>query len=206
MNRNTYTETFQGFCPTQNKWERVEQTYHIAQVAGQKDPIVFDGLFLCPYISFRHGECENMSNCPVKNGEWSADSADVFVAFQFKTPDDIPRTILKDVIKPVCKEFELNAFASTDIEHNDGIYGEILKSITKSRFVIADLSYGNNGAYYEAGYAKGQGKKVIHTCLKKWFDEEGVHFDVNGLNLVIYEDDEDFRQRLRKRIEGTFCA
>jgi len=200
------TEPFQGYCPTQNKWERVEQTYLIRHYAHEGNPRYIESSMFCPYISLRKGQCKFYDNndCPVKSGDWSADSADVFVAFQFRTPDGISRPILDDVIKPICRGFELSAFAITDVEYNEGIYDEILKSITKSRFVIADLTYNNNGAYYEAGYAKGQGKKVIHTCSKDWFDKNGVHFDVGGLNLVLYENDEDFKTKLRKRIQETF--
>lgn len=201
MNR---TETFQGYCPTQNKYERVELTYIDVTDSGDEYPNYIEGQFHCPYVSFSHGKCEHKNNCPVKGGEWANDSADVFVAFQFMKPDGASRTMLDDVIKPVCMDLGLNAFAITDVEYNDGIYDKILESITKSMFVIADLTFNNNGAYYEAGYAKGQGKKVIHTCSKEWFDKKGVHFDINGLNLVIYEDDEDFKQKLRKRIQRTF--
>ena len=97
----------------------------------------------------------------------------------------------------------LNAFIVMDIEHNDVVYDVILKSISKSHFIIADLTYNNNGAYYEAGYAKGQGKEVIHTCSEEWFKTGGVHFDVNALNLIIYDDNNDLAIKLRKRIRET---
>lgn len=71
------------------------------------------------------------------------------------------------------------------------------------RFIITDLTFNNNGAYYEAGYAKGQGKKVIHTCSKDWFEKNGVHFDVTGLNLILYDSDKDFAEKLKKRIRET---
>lgn len=57
---------------------------------------------------------------------------------------------------------------------------------------------------YEAGYAKGQEKVVIHTCYKEWFTTSGVHFDVNALNLIIYDDNNnDLAIKLRKRIRET---
>ena len=41
--------------------------------------------------------------------------------------------------------------------------------IRKSRFLVADLTHGNPGAYWEAGFAEGLGKPVIYTCEKDDF-------------------------------------
>jgi nucleoside 2-deoxyribosyltransferase len=51
--------------------------------------------------------------------------------------------------------------------------------IKASRFLIADLTHDNNGAYWEAGYAEGLGKPVIYTCEASKFDEKQSHFDTN---------------------------
>ena len=196
-------ERFQGYCPTQDKWENVEQPYIDVTNMSSSHSEYIPGLLTCPYISFRNGTCAISSECPVVKGEWTSENPDVFVALQFNTPAGSPHNIVDDVIRPVCAEMELNAFIVSEIEHNDSIYDVILKSISKSRFIIADLTYNNNGSYYEAGYAKGQGKMVIHTCSKEWFEKSGVHFDIKGLNLIIYDGDKDFSDKLRKRIRET---
>ena len=36
--------------------------------------------------------------------------------------------------------------------------------IRASRFVICDLTHGNRGAYWEAGFAEGIGRPVIFVC------------------------------------------
>ncbi|MGV8997619.1 MAG: hypothetical protein ACOH12_11785 [Parvibaculaceae bacterium] len=53
--------------------------------------------------------------------------------------------------------------------------------INAARFVIADLTDANNGAYWEAGYAEGRGKPVLYTCKKEIFDspQGRTHFDTN---------------------------
>ncbi len=196
-------EIFQGYCPTQDKWETVEQMYLDVTAMGFEYREYLQGLMTCPHISFRNGTCKLRKECPVIKGEWTSENPNVFVALQFNAPDGTLRNIVDAVIKPVCAEIGLDAFTISEIEHNDGIYDVILKSISKSRFVIADITYNNNGAYYEAGYAKGQGKKVIHACSREWFDSSGVHFDVTGLNLIIYDNNEDFKDKLRKRIRET---
>lgn len=196
-------EKFQGYCPTQDKWEHVEQSYIDCTTLSSTHREYLPGLLTCPFISFRNGACSLISNCPIVRGEWTSDNPDVFVALQFSTPDGSQRKLVDTVIKPVCAELGLQAFVVSEIEHNDGIYDEILKSISRSRFIIADLTFNNNGAYYEAGFARGQGKGVIHTCSKEWFDKSSVHFDVRGLNLIIYDSDEDFIVKLKKRIRET---
>ncbi len=60
--------------------------------------------------------------------------------------------------------------------------------IRRSRFLIADLTFGNQGAYWEAGFAEGLGKPVIYTCERGQFDTEGTHFDTNHLHTVIWSE------------------
>ncbi|GHV40474.1 hypothetical protein FACS189490_05680 [Clostridia bacterium] len=134
------------------------------------------------------------------------DSKKAFVAMSF-APELKP--VFDKAIKPACAECGYEAFKVSDVEHNNGIMDEIIASIKQSKFVIADLTCGNNGAYYEAGYAKGLGREVIYCCGKKWFDEHGVHFDARHLNLILWEEkdkDEEFRElkkRLTNRIRAT---
>ena len=45
-----------------------------------------------------------------------------------------------------------------EVQHNDFITPELLKHIRDSKFVVADLTHQNNGAYFEEGYAMGLGK------------------------------------------------
>jgi hypothetical protein len=61
--------------------------------------------------------------------------------------------------------------------------------IRQCRFLIADLTHRNPGAYWEAGYAEGLGKPVIYTCVRSVFDDrtKGTHFDTNHHLTVIWE-------------------
>lgn len=60
--------------------------------------------------------------------------------------------------------------------------------IRQSRFLIADLTHHNKGAYWEAGYAEGLGKPVIYTCRKDVFDDKAKapHFDTNHHLTVVW--------------------
>jgi hypothetical protein len=49
--------------------------------------------------------------------------------------------------------------------------------IRRSRFLVAELTKGNKGVYWEAGFAEGLGKPVIYTCEKAYFQKNRSHFD-----------------------------
>jgi hypothetical protein len=55
--------------------------------------------------------------------------------------------------------------------------------IRRCRFVVADLSDDNAGAYWEAGLAEGLGKDVIYICRS---DKE-THFDTNHRQTVKWD-------------------
>ncbi len=90
-------------------------------------------------------------------------------------------------------------------EHNNRIDDEIVAEIRKSKFVVADLTGKNAGAYFEAGFAMGLGKPVIWTCQQAEIDGGNVHFDTRQYSIVSWEPDrfDDFAQRLTQRIEAT---
>ena len=50
-----------------------------------------------------------------------------------------------------------------------------------SRFVVCDLTHGNRGAYWEAGFAEGLGRPVFYLCradvLKDRQHPDHPHFD-----------------------------
>lgn len=89
-----------------------------------------------------------------------------------------------------------------EIEHNHQIVPEMLYQIREARFIVADFTNHNNGAYYEAGYALGLGKEVIHVCNKARFGEDG-HFDIKQINTVLWEEPDDLRTKLSARIKAT---
>lgn len=45
--------------------------------------------------------------------------------------------------------------------------------------------------------------KLILTCKQSFFDRERVHFDVSGDNIVLYESDDDLKQKLAKRLQAV---
>lgn len=90
-------------------------------------------------------------------------------------------------------------------EHINKIDDEIVAEIRKSKFVVADLTDKNAGAYFEAGFALGLGKPVIWTCNDQELKDGKVHFDTRQYSIVSWEPDklDDFAKRLTQRIEAT---
>ena len=79
--------------------------------------------------------------------------------------------------------------------------------IRQCRFLIADLTHENRGAYWEAGFAEGLGKPVVYTCRKDVFEDKakGTHFDTNHHLTVVWESDklDNAVERLKATIRAT---
>jgi hypothetical protein len=56
--------------------------------------------------------------------------------------------------------------------------------IRTAKFLVADLTDENRGAYWEAGFAEGLGKHVYYTCEASKFDAAKTHFDTEHLLTV----------------------
>lgn len=112
-------------------------------------------------------------------------SYSAFMAMQFG--DVETDAIYREHFKPAISAtgFELKRL---DESQPAGLIDDRLRiEIRQARFLIADLTHHNKGAYWEAGYAEGLGKPVIYTCRKDSFDKEGTHFDTNHHLTVIWE-------------------
>ena len=94
---------------------------------------------------------------------------------------------LREKLKEGIREAGYEPIIMDEVEHNHQIVPEMLYQIKNSKFIIAELSHHNNGAYYEAGYALGLGKEVIHICKKSELTS-GLHFDVAQVNTIVYDD------------------
>jgi hypothetical protein len=77
--------------------------------------------------------------------------------------------------------------------------------IRRARFLIADLTHGNAGAYWEAGFAEGLGKPVIYMCKEAVFRANPTHFDTNHSHHVLWHPDrcEDCGRELSASIRAT---
>lgn len=134
----------------------------------------------------------------------SKDSRYVFMAMKFgkEETDNLYKNILVDAVRDT--GFELRKL---DDNPQAGLIDDRLRvEIRRSKFLISDLTHDNPGAYFEAGFAEGLGKKVIYICEKTVFDERGTHFDTNH-HLTLkwdFSKPEEFAEQLKATIRNTF--
>ena len=106
---------------------------------------------------------------------------------------------LREAIRKGITDAGYVAIFIDEVQHNDFITPELLKHIRDSKFVVADLTHQNNGAYFEEGYAMGLGKPVIQLCKA----DTKLHFDIAQKNTIMWETEDDIPERLTNRIIAT---
>ncbi len=129
-------------------------------------------------------------------------SRDAFMAMKFG--DAELNQFLNEVIRPGVAKTGFRLMKLDD-EPKAGLIDDRMRlQIKSSRFLLADLSHGNKGAYWEAGYAEGLGKPVIYLCKQAVFDDEKSrpHFDTNHHLTVTWDisKPDDFASRLKATI------
>ena len=135
--------------------------------------------------------------------QYNADNRKIFVAMEFGNKTDSLYNAIKQGIEDA-------GYISVRIdreEHNKYIPLEILRQIQECRLMVADLSDKKNGVYFEEGYAVGLNKEVIQICRKKQTAKEGsdvdklpLHFDVAQKNTILFDEESEISDKLRKRI------
>ena len=127
-----------------------------------------------------------------------------FMAMKFN--DDELNSIVKDYFKPAVAQTGYELFRLDDRPEAGLIDIRLRQEIKTSKFLIADLTHDNLGAYWEAGFAEGIGKKVIYTCREDRFEVAKTHFDVNHHLTIRWSPDspEQAVDDLKAAIRYTF--
>ena len=149
--------------------------------------------------------------------EINADSKKVFIAMQFnwergnQNCDLVNNTHNNNFLNAITRACEYCGFKAEIVSehHTNNITDQIIKEIRESRFVIADFTFNNRGAYYEAGFARALGKHVIHTVCKghDTSNEQGpefkkLHFDIAQINYILWSDFDKLEKDLINRIKA----
>ena len=88
--------------------------------------------------------------------------------------------MLECVISPVLEEFNLKAVRADKIAKPGLITNQILDYITKSKMVIADLSFHNPNVFYELAVRHMKGLPTIHLCRTA----DTIPFDISGFRTI----------------------
>jgi len=134
----------------------------------------------------------------------ATDSRKAFMAMKYN--DAQLDKIVDDVFKPAVKQTGFELFKLVDKPQPAGLIDDRIRvEIQTSRFLMADLTHENRGAYWEAGYAEGLGKPVIYTCEKKKFKRLKTHFDTNHHLTILWdaENPKEAAEKLKATIRAT---
>ncbi|HJU11384.1 MAG TPA: hypothetical protein VJ728_10930 [Candidatus Binataceae bacterium] len=126
----------------------------------------------------RHGELKRHT----------IDSRIAFMAMPFNIP--LLDLVFREHFRPAVKQTGFDLQRLDDHPKAGNIDDRLRVEIRGSRFLIAELTGANAGAYWEAGFAEGLGKPVIYTCEKKHFEDSKSkpHFDTNHHLTVLWDE------------------
>ena len=120
------------------------------------------------------------------------DSSQAFVAMWFDPSMD---SAWIDGIKPALERAGYMPYrVDNDLANLGRIDAKIEVEIKRSRFLVADVTGGRQGVYYEAGYAMGLGLPVIWSVNSDHKDD--MHFDTQQYKHIIWDTAEDLAQEL----------
>ena len=81
---------------------------------------------------------------------------------------------------------------------------DIIDAIREARFVVADMTHGRDGVrgsvYFEAGFARGCGLKVIYCCRRDCFG--GLPFDTRQYHHIAWDTPQELRRELAEKIRA----
>lgn|SRR5262249_10702322 len=125
-----------------------------------------------------------------------------FMAMQYG--DSRLDRIVNDWFRPAIRQTGFRLVRLDDEERAGLIDDRIRVEIQSARFLVADLTTGNKGAFWEAGYAEGLDKPVIYTCEQSAFSTAS-HFDTNHHLHILWDESglEQAMERLKATIRVT---
>jgi len=115
----------------------------------------------------------------------SVKSRTAFMAMKFG--DETLDHVVADCFRPAVARtgFEFKRF--TGHQTTGLIDSQIRAAILAARFVIADLTYSNDGAHWQAGYAEGLGLPVFYTCESSVWQAKETLFDADHMLMITWD-------------------
>lgn len=117
----------------------------------------------------------------LKRGNISSRKAFMAMPFGYPELDEL----VSKYFRPAVKATGFDLYRLDDSPKAGLIDDRLTVEIRTSRFLIADLTHQNRGAYWEAGFAQGLGRPVFYTCEKEQF--KNTHFDTNHHLTIIWD-------------------
>ena len=103
------------------------------------------------------------------------------------------------VVKPVAGQFGWTIVSANELHHTEQVTSEILRAITESSLVVADLTDERPNCYYEVGFAHALKKPVL--ILAKAGTQR--HFDIAGYRWNYWRDLKDLKATLEAELRAV---
>ena len=154
---------------------------------GQRLTLNVDGIRVLDYVLNGRLGREQLGlfaqgNGPIKyeSVESSTQAYSAFVVMQFTDQYD---DLYDEVIKPVCKDLNIEAYRASDIYRPGVIFQDILQGLDESNVVIADVTPPNPNVFYELGYSHALKKPVVLLAER----DTPLPFDISGYRVIFYD-------------------
>jgi hypothetical protein len=130
----------------------------------------------------------------VSNFEVISEVRNAFVVMEFS---EVFNDLYAHVIKPVCKNADINAVRA-DERHGPGqILSDIEQQIAESSVIIADVTPVNANVFYEVGYAHALRKPTILLAQKG----TRLPFDISGFRTIFYDNTIEGKSKVEDRLQ-----
>jgi hypothetical protein len=105
------------------------------------------------------------------------------------------------VIRPLAAELKLTVLRGDELSSSRGsIMEEVWAALNACRFVIAEITGGNDNVFYELGIAHTLNKPAILITQSAALD--GIPFDIRHLRHLRYENSKAGNTRLRMDLQA----
>jgi hypothetical protein len=121
----------------------------------------------------------------------------LFIAMSMN-PDDLELHSVNTTIKLVARECGLNPIRIDDEVTTKPITPRVLKQLRIAEYIVADLTYGRNSVYYEAGYSEALGSTPIYLAR----NGTEIAFDLKDYPVEFYKDTMELQEKLTRKLKA----
>jgi hypothetical protein len=126
--------------------------------------------------------CSGPKKIYFRNFQIVSEKPQAFVVMQFNTAEY--EALFWDVIAPVCERGGLRVYRADFTKQPGLIISDVVKHLTESTVIIAEMSPVNGNVYYEVGYADALRKPIILIADKTVGQ---LPFDVRPYRTIFYD-------------------
>lgn len=190
-----------------NSIERAKKYSLELRITGNIVSFSINGVSLFTYTKLKRekGECGiftyNESDSTISNLSIQIEKQTAFSIMKFEKDFD---ELYHDVIAPVCKDYGYNAIRADECYASSSIIQDIIREISDSSLIIADITMDNPNVFYELGYAHALSKPTI--LLADANKRDRLPFDISGFRTIFYENTiggkKNIENELRKYIDN----